>query len=228
MYGNSLNGLGKPRLGTKFYLIILGWLALEAAAFWGVWQLIGSNSWWIILGFIILGVIVNPSLPSRPIPSTIEEFEAPPPEPKIPADYLPRKLAAAFFMIPTFLTDIIAILMLIKPVRRKFQHYILQKILPPGIAEVVAGGKNFQDMMKDAMSAGTGANPQDLFGQSKNRADVHDSKDVIDVDCEVDGKKRNSAKVENDRDYDSYSARKSDAPKVLEAEVIDVEHEWKE
>ncbi len=230
MYGNSLNGLGTqgPRLGTKFVLVIIVWLALEAAAFWGVWQLLDSNSWWVIFGFVILGIIVNPTLPARPIPTSIEEMECPPPEPKIPADYLPRKLAAAFFMIPTFLTDIIAILMLIKPVRRKIQHYVLQKILPPGLANLVTGGKNLQDMMKDAMSGAAAGNPQDLFGQGKQRPDVHDSKDVIDVDCEVDGKKRNATTVEVDREDNSYDSRRKDAPKVLEAEVIDVEHEWKE
>lgn len=230
MYGNSLNGFGKsgPRLGTKFYLILAGWLILEILAFWGVWQLIGSNSWWIIVGFIVVGFIVNPTLPSRPIPSSIEELDCPPPEPKMPADYLPRKLAAAFFMIPTFLTDIMAVLMLIKPVRRSIQHYILQKILPPGLADIVGGGKNIQDMMKEAMAGASGmGNAQDLFGQAGKRAEHHDSKDVIDIDCEVDGQKRNAAKVDIEHDYDADDSRRRNAPKVLEAEVIDVEHEWK-
>ena len=220
-----MNGGGRS---GKFLGILAGWLALEFLAFYGMYSLFGGDvTIWVLVGFIILGCFINPPRPNVAIPGTNPGVE---PD-KIPKSYLPRKLAAVCFMIPTYLTKIVGILLLIAPVRRFIQRRLIQKLLPPGMDTLFNGGfPGMGGAQSGNPFAGFGQNMGGFGGNSEDAGSAGHSRraggtsgDFIDIDYDIEGGKRGETVVEVERPY----SNEKKAPKALDAEIIDVDHEWK-
>ncbi len=221
----DMNSPEIKKIRGRFLAFLIIWLALEFFAFWGMSELIGGYyTVWLTIGIMILGYIIRPKEPLMKTPGIQDPSNF---QEKLPKSYLPRKLASLFLMIPTFLTDIVAILVLITPVRRLLQRKLIQKLVPPSLAGLFTQG--MPDMNSGAGSPFAGFG-QNMGGLGQNDSDCSRKKsrysdDIIDVDdYHVDGKKRDETRVEVERPYEYGKKR---APKALDAEVIDVEHEWK-
>lgn len=234
---NSLNGFDKSRFkrirGIMLAVLFI-WLALEFGAFWLANYLVGfNNSFYIITGFVILGFIIKPKQPyKKPSMNNFEDLAAF--QKGLSKSYLSRKLASIFFIIPTYLTNIIALLMLITPVRHFLQRKLIEKFAPPGLANMFSGGMNENPFANFGQNMGGFGQNMGGFGQNmgesahsedesaQKRSKRQSSNDFIDVDdYNIEGGKRNETSVKVDRPAHNKP------PKALEAEVIDVEHEWK-
>ncbi len=216
---------------SKLMTYVLIFVILEGCAIFGMAQLIGGiETFWAIIGMMLIGYAIKPG------------DVAGKKKPEMSSSYVVRKLVGTLFMIPGFLSSLIGILVAIKPIRSFAQRKILQKILPPGMAENLGSdffGNLNQKMNLDGMnpdfshfdfnSATNGRATKDMDPRKpdkKKSKKKRKSGDVIDIDYEVEGGNRRAegeTVVEVEREV-----KKKKVPKQLTADVIDVEHEWKE
>ncbi len=139
----------KKKHSARIAIFLLCWLAAEIAAFIGVAQLVGgfANAVWLIFGFSFLGYL---ALNSGRMKS------------------LAGRVVCILLMIPGFVTDIIAAIVAIKPLRSAIYARIMPKILPP---EMIQSFKNedrakFSDFMRGMNGAGGAAD----FGARASKA----------------------------------------------------------
>lgn len=196
----------------KVAIYLLLWLLLEAGIFVLTGYFIGfANACWILVGSFILGYLI------RPVDYSLQA------KPKLPTA---RKLASTLLMIPGYMSSLIAILVIIPPIRRFIINYVLplfKGILANRIASQFGSDvpegltESFAEQFKAAQT-GNAAQTGKTKRMSSKRAQ-HDG-DIIDIDYEIEGKKNSTSK----RAYESASGN---GPKALgEEEIIDVEAEW--
>ena len=204
------NPMLKKGMG-KLTALLLGFLVLEIAAFVGVGMLIGGwNAVWLNVGFMLVGFVLKPTEPlSKQAPPTgLPQFSG-------------RRIASTLFMIPGFLTDIIALVLLIPPVRRFLMGAVLKKVLPPGLGGMMGNGANpfagmnmganpfaGMNMGNAAPNAGATSEPpkteakkeaaRDPF-KKKKREKRNQPNDIIDIDYEVKNGPKSETKVEVER-----------------------------
>lgn len=192
----------KKKHSARIAIFLLCWLAAEIAAFIGVAQLVGgfANAFWLIFGFSLLGYLAL-SL------GRIKSFAG--------------RAVCMLLIFPGFVTDVIAAIVAIKPLRSAIYARIMSKFLPPEMIQSFKNenGAKFSDFMRGMNGAGGAAD----FGARASKARGGGAGAVIDID-EGDG-----YEVKYSGRHDVVMQKKApEAPKSLEAqEIIDVEHEWK-
>lgn len=192
----------KKKHSARIAIFLLCWLAAEIAAFIGVAQLVGgfANAVWLIFGISILGYF---ALNSGRMKS------------------LAGRAVCILLVIPGFVTDIIAAIVAIKPLRSAIYARIMPKILPPAMIQSFKNenGAKFSDFMRGMNGAGGAAD----FGARASKARGGGAGVVIDIDEGAGYEVKYSGR------HDVVMQKKApEAPKSLEAQdIIDVEHEWK-
>lgn len=172
----------------KISLILCAWFLLEIAAFVGVVYLIGGMAaFWITLGFSVLGYFIRPTRPASMSLST-------------------RKLASTLLIIPGFLTDILALCVLIPPVRRALTTKLLQRLVPPALFSAFTPEQaRFADFARSVQNQ----NPYKNTHQ-----------DPIDIDYEVKKSVPQTPVV-------TLNTSRT-LPESSQDDILDVSHEWKE
>ncbi|MBO5753493.1 MAG: FxsA family protein [Proteobacteria bacterium] len=227
----------------KLSSILMVCFILEIAAFVGVSLLIGFG-YAVLLTFIIclVGYSIAPSgRPGKPAPSMLTS---------------PLKLVSTLLMIPGFLTDILAIILIIKPARIALMNFIIKKAVPREYAGMLGsnpvekiaelseqmknlggmggmGGMNMNDFAAYAANMRSGAASETGRKAEKvRRASYAAADDPIDIDYEVkkSGAEFATIDVEHTIDLDcsaeTSSSKKKARAAIAEDDVIDVPYEW--
>lgn len=166
---------------------------------------------WITIGFILLGYAIRPSKSAA--------------KQTLSTPFSPRKMASTLFMIPGFLTDFGAILVLIPPIRRLLFAKIMNRLLPG-----LMGGFNPFSLNMPGANPFAGLDPNQLggmgmgypgFGQTdgnpfeapkkrKRKKRRHHTEDIIDIEPDNAGGDNGDIHAEVIR-----PATESRAPKAL-------------
>lgn len=214
----------------KFKIFLAIYLVLEIGAFVGVGFLIGGDyAAWLTVGVMLVGYAIKPN---QSVKQAVSQGA--------PA-FSVRRVVSTLLMIPGFLTDIVAILVLIAPVRRGLQQFVLRKVLPPSLSAMLGGGgnpfasmgnmggMNMNDLLhnmntaKAQTSSRDEGEKRDPFKREPRTEKTRTHGDVIDIDYEVTNGKKAETVVEIDRTTRPQSV----SPKAIEAdEVLDVPYEW--
>ncbi|MBO4351246.1 MAG: FxsA family protein [Proteobacteria bacterium] len=208
----------------KAFALVAIIFVFEVALFIGLNILFGfTYIFWITVGFILLGYAIRPS--KNVSPKRLSE------------PFSPRRMASTLFMIPGFLTDLAAFLVLIGPVRRFMFAKIINKLLPDLSQSLnpfgTMGGNPFGGMGANPFAGldpnqfgnlGMGnmnfgqdaANPFEAQKKRTRKKRHRHEEDIIDI--EVEGSEKSSdIKAEVIR-----PKAESNAPKALPSDVIDV------
>ena len=106
----------------KISMFLLGWFVLEIACFIVAGYFIGVwNVFWIQFGTLILGYIIKPAKKNN-VPGMMPGLGG-----GLPTG---RGIAAILLMIPGFISDLIALVMLIPPVRKLALGLVMRKFMP--------------------------------------------------------------------------------------------------
>ena len=205
-------------------IILFATFVLEISIFILLSYLIGfTYVFWITIGITMFGYAIRPS---KSVSAR-----------RLSEPFSPRRMASTLFMIPGFLTDIAAVIVLIGPLRRFLFAKIVSKILPD-----ISGMLNPFGAMGANPLGGMGANPfagldpnqlgnfglgnpgfdpssTNPFEARKKRTRKrhhHHAEDIIDIEVE---------KSENGSDIKAEVIRpkaESNTPKALPSDVIDV------
>ncbi len=218
---NAFNQNPMLKKGMKKITLFISLFALlEIGAFIGVSYWIGfSYAFWITVLFIIIGYVIRP-VQSQSSNHPLKSFS-------------PRRIASTLLMIPGFITDIIAVLVLIGPIRRFLTKKIMSRLLPSSMSNMLNGDlfsnlnrqMNLDGMNPDFSHFDDFKSKKQRKKERRNQKDQRNQTDeVIDVDYEVEVAPGRFTSTHNlDIDHpDQYR------PKALEEEVIDVEYEWEE
>ncbi len=196
----------------KISMILFGWFLLEIACFIVVGYFIGGwNVFWIQFGTLILGYLIKPAKKSGTagmMPGL--------------GSVLPsgRGIAATLLMIPGFISDLAALVMLIPPLRKLVLALIMRQFMPKSMDLGSMFGQMDPEMLKKMSQAYGDPNDFQGAGASRKRKNRKPSKDVIDVDAEIDGKKIVASHAEVVRP-------EAKIPKALpeDNDVVDVKYE---
>lgn len=197
------------RAMRKVKIILLVWAALEIGIFILLGNLFGFDyAFWILFGFFVLGWIIH-------------SFE--PRKKGIDVNQSSWKLIGRLFMIPGYLTSLVAIVFLIPPLRRAAMAFVTKRIIPEEVRKTFSATDphHFFDFMN-----GGNVNVDPNSQTSRKHQSAANNDECIDLDGDAydvkySGKYQPTARVERKA---IASSEAHDAP---DNDIIDVEHEFK-
>lgn len=194
-------------------------LLVEILCWFGISHLIsGYYAFWLMAGLMFLGYLVGHVFVSET-------------EKKLTLMDSARKLISFLLIVPSWIAKVVALVVVVPPLRRGVLHFVTRKFLPKELTSVLDGNENPLGGALGSMFSRDPSfyeqfvrNPQQSSsGQSQTSKYSGEDGDVIDVDYEVRHSHPNATTVEVDHASDyRYGQQKS----LPEAEVIDVPYEW--